>query len=466
MSSTSATLTFHGGAGTVTGSKYLLTVGDRRLLLDCGLFQGLKPLRERNWQPPAFDPRQITAVVLSHAHLDHCGYLPLLVRHGFRGQIYCTAATEDLVRIVLLDSAHLQEEEAQLANREGFSRHTPALPLYTTDDVYAALRLVVARPYDQPFGIGQEFRVTLRRAGHILGSATIEVSFGQGPTRLVFSGDLGRPSQPILRDPEAVPEADVLLLESTYGDRVHPPNAADGLARVIHEAVGRGGALIVPAFAIGRTQHLLWLLRELEDQGRIPSLPVFIDSPMARQVDTLYEQHHEEHDAGTRELLKQHRDPLATDRLKIVATPQESAALNRMTGPMIIISASGMATGGRVLNHLQARLPDPHTTVLLVGFQAMGTRGRALQEGATEVKIHGEQVPVQARIESLDGLSAHADRDEILAWLGGLRRPPRRTFLVHGEPKPAQALADAIRQRLGWTVDVAQDAQTVRLDEL
>ena len=457
-----ATLQFLGAAGTVTGSMHLVCAGDRRVLLDCGLFQGLKELRERNWGERIPDVRGVDAVVLSHAHIDHSGYLPLLARQGFRGSVYCTSGTADLLKVVLPDAAHLQEEEAERANRHGASKHTPALPLYTPRDAEVALGLVQGRAYGEPFPVVGGCNVTLRRAGHILGSATVDLLI-DGGTRLVFSGDLGRYDRPILRDPEPVAEADVLLLESTYGGRTHPTGAEDALARVVHEAADRGGVLVVPAFAVDRAQELLWILHRLEGTGAIPSLPVYLDSPMASDVTDIYRRHPEDYDAQMEQALRAGDRPLRPRQLHVARTVEESKQVSGMRGPAIIISSSGMATGGRVLHHLAQRLSDPRTTVLLVGFQAAGTRGRALEDGARSLRLLGQEVPVRARVERIDALSAHADRDETLRWLGGFTRPPRQTYLVHGEPDGAAALAAAIRERYGWQVAVAQDRATVRL---
>jgi metallo-beta-lactamase family protein len=458
------TLRFLGGSGTVTGSKYLVSANGRQVLLDCGLFQGPKELRQRNWSQPPFEAADVDAVVLSHAHIDHSGSLPLLVRNGFRGPVFCTPGTADLLSVLLPDSAHLQEEEAATANRNGYSRHKPSLPLYTVRDAQAALRRIEPRPYGGRFPVTTGLAAIFRRAGHILGSATVEFQLGEAdPFRLVFSGDLGRWGRPILRDPEPVPEADVLLVESTYGDRTHPPASLEALARVVCEAAWRGGALLVPAFAVGRTQELIWMLRQLEEANRIPSLPVFIDSPMAINVSDLYCRHPEDHNLDMKLLMDEKRCPLCCKQYHLARTPEESKALNHHEGPLVIISASGMATGGRILHHLKLRLPDPRTTVLLVGFQSAGTRGRALQEGARTVRIHGQEVPVRAQVETLDGLSAHADREEILRWLSGFRRPPGQTYLVHGEPGPAQSLADTLHTRLGWKARVARDGEMVPL---
>lgn len=460
----SATLTFLGGAGTVTGSKYLIEANGQRMLLDCGLFQGLKNLRERNRKAQPFDAASVACVVLSHGHLDHSGYLPLLVKNGFRGPIFCTAATKDLLEVLLLDSAKLQQEDAAQANRHGYSKHKPALPLYTEEDARRALGLVEARSYGTPFRIGPLGEALLRRAGHILGSATVELNLGgEDCCRLAFSGDLGRWNRPIIRDPEFVPQADVLLVESTYGNRTHAKESEETLVRVITETAHRGGAVIVPSFAIGRTQELIWTIRKLENEGRLPLISVYVDSPMGIDVTRIYCEHPEDHDLDMKLLMDEQRCPLCCRQYHLVRTAQESKGLNEKDGPMVIIAGSGMATGGRVLHHLKQRLPDHRNTVLLVGYQAAGTRGRALQEGARFVRIHGSDIPVRAHVETVDGLSAHADQGELLRWMQGFERPPRQTYVVHGEPGPAQALATAIGEQLGWKVQVAEDGATVVL---
>ena len=455
------TIQFLGGAGTVTGSMHLLRLGERRVLLDCGLLQGLKELRLRNWTDRVEDPRTLDAVILSHAHLDHTGYLPRLVRAGYRGPVYCTSGTEDLLHIMLPDAAHLQEEEAEHANFKGFAKHAPALPLYSAADALEALDRLVPQPYGRDFPAVEGVTVRFRQAGHILGSATVDLGLdGQGG-RLVFSGDLGRSNQPILRDPEPVPEADVLLLESTYGNRRHSGDPANDLARIVSETARRGGVLLIPAFAVGRTQTMVWLLRQLEQEGRIPVLHTYVDSPMAIDATEIYLRHAEDHDLDMERLMHQGSNPLTTRQYHLARSRDESRALNQLKGPVVIISASGMATGGRVLHHLKLRLPDPRTTVLLVGFQAAGTRGRSLQEGAKALRIQGAEVDVRARVETLDGLSAHADQGELLDWLGRFQDPPRRVYLVHGEPEGAAALAEVIRQRLPCQVEVAQDRAIV-----
>ena len=443
---------------------HLVSSHGHRVLLDSGLFQGLKELRERNWKPRVPDPRQIDAVVLTHAHIDHSGYLPLLVRSGFRGPIYCTPATGALTRILLLDSAHLQEEEAERANRKRYSKHQPALPLYTVADAEATLRLLQHRRAGKPFTALPGITVRFTRAGHILGATSIELVLEGSPTRtLVFSGDIGRPSQPMLHDPDPPPTADVLLLESTYGDREHPPGADAALERVIREGAQRGGAILVPAFAVGRTQELIWRLNELVQARRIPELPIYVDSPMAISVTEMYSEHAAEHDEEMEEMVRLGRDPLQWRRVTYTRTKQESQALNSLRGPVIIISASGMATGGRILHHFNQRLGDDRTTVLLAGFQAPGTRGRALKDGARTLQIFGHQVPVDAHIDVIDALSAHADRSELLDWVAGMRRPPRKVYLVHGEPGAAAALASDLHARR-MDAQVAADGETVSLD--
>jgi metallo-beta-lactamase family protein len=399
---------------------HLVRAGEHRVLLDCGLFQGLKALRLRNWGVRLPDAAHVDAVVLSHAHIDHSGYLPLLARQGFRGPIYCTSGTADLLGVVLPDSAHLQEEQAERANRKGYSKHTPALPLYTLEDAQAALRLVEPCGYGRPFAVTPSVTALLRQAGHIVGSATVELQLHG--RRLVYSGDLGRYDRPILPDPEPVPVADVLLLESTYGDRPHPAGAEDALVQIVRDAAARGGTILVPAFAVDRTQELLWMLHRLEGEGRVPVLPVYIDSLMAIEVTDIYRRHPEDYDAQMARALASGDRPLAPRNLHIARSEQESRAINGVRGPAIVISSSGMATGGRILHHLTQRLPDPRTTVLLVGFQAAGTRGRALEEGARQLKMFGQMIPVRARIERIDALSAHADAAETLRWLGGFER--------------------------------------------
>jgi metallo-beta-lactamase family protein len=452
------TLTFMGAAGTVTGSRHLLETPQARILLDCGLFQGLKELRQRNWNGHAQLLATVDAIVLSHAHLDHSGYLPRLVRVGYRGPVYATPPTIDLLGLVLPDAAYLQEEEAAYANRKGYSRHRPALPLFTVDDALAALRLLRPIGYDHskrlPGGIG----LHLRDAGHLLGSASLTLDVGG--RRLVFSGDLGRYGGPLLHDPAPVARADVLVLEATYGDRRRLGDPLDDLAAAIAAAGERGGVLLIPAFALGRTQDLLHALAGLARQGRLPDWKVYVDSPMAIDATAIFLKH-----------LVYHRPDLIDDRdgllhppgLTFARTQAASRLLNDVTTRAIIISASGMATGGRVLHHLRHRLPDPRNVIFFAGYQAPGTRGRALLDGAEAIKMFGEYVPVRAAIRQTDAFSAHADQAELLRWAGALTEPPARTYLVHGEPDAGAGLAAAMRQRLGWAVDVAEDGQTVDL---
>ncbi|HEY8514084.1 MAG TPA: MBL fold metallo-hydrolase [Candidatus Binatia bacterium] len=459
------TLAFLGGARTVTGSKHLVRTAKSQVLLDCGMFQGQKELRLRNWRPLPLDPEAVSAVVLSHAHIDHSGALPLLFKQGFRGPVYCTPATADLLAILLLDAARLQEEEAAYANRHGYSKHRPALPLYTAEDVEQVWRLVEVRKRGEWFRVADGVSARLRQAGHILGSAIVELEIdGPPPRRLVFSGDLGRWKRPILHDPEYIDEGDVVLVESTYGDRVHPSDPTSILAQVVNDTVERGGVLIVPAFAVGRTQELVWALRHLEDTDRIPVVPVFVDSPMASHVTQIYARHRDEHDVDMQALTDAQRNPLETRRFELVRSVADSREIGMARGPMIVIAGSGMATGGRVLHHLRQRLPDERNTVLLTGFQAAGTRGRSLQDGAKTLRMFGEEVTVRAKVVALDGFSAHADRQDILRWLRGFRRAPRKLWLVHGEPEASASLCELVEEQLGWNVSVAEDGAMVPLD--
>jgi metallo-beta-lactamase family protein len=453
-----ATLRFLGATGTVTGSKFLLERDGVRVLVDCGLYQGLKALRLRNWDPLPLDPSTIQHVVLTHAHIDHSGYLPRLFGIGFHGGVHATPATVDLLRILLTDAGHLQEEEAAYHNVRGTSRHARALPLYTADDGTRAAARVASLEYGKTLAIAHGCSLAFARAGHILGAAAarLEVAVGGGGSRsVVFSGDVGRYGAPILPDPAPIGDADYVVVESTYGDRRHDPApVGDHLQRVVRDAVDREGAIVVPAFAVGRTQDLLYHLSALEREGRIPRIPIYVDSPMAIDATAIYCAHPEQFDDEMRAMVRGGASPLAAGRFRITRTPAESRAINAVSGPVIIISASGMATGGRVLHHLRRRLPDPATTVLLAGYQAIGTRGRDLQEGARTVRIFGEDVAVRATVETMQGLSAHADADGLMRWLRTARRPPRRLFVVHGEPAPSAALAARVRAELGWDVAV------------
>lgn len=458
----SPTLSFLGAAGTVTGSKHLLEDGTRRVLLDCGLFQGLKELRRRNWAPPPLAPRALGAVLLSHAHIDHSGYLPRLCRDGFTGPVYCTRGTADLLKVMLPDAARLQEEEADFANRHRTSRHDPALPLFTTADADRALARVKAVDFGRPFAPIPGVEAGFRRSGHILGAALVECAIGG--RRVVFSGDLGRYGVPIMVDPDPVAEADALLVEATYGDRLHAAeDPAERLTAAVRRAVEQRGWLLIPAFAVGRSQEILYDLRRLEEAGEIPGLPVYLDSPMGIQATVVYATHPEEHDAELTRAEAGGKRPFAPRRFHLSRTVEDSKRLNGTDGPGIILAGSGMATGGRILHHLKRLLPDPATTVLFVGYQAAGTRGRLLRDGAREIRMLGQTVPVRARIMVSDAYSAHADRGEILRWLGGFRRAPGITYIVHGEPGAAAALRDAITAQFGWKAAVAEDGQRVSL---
>ena len=449
-------LTSLGGAGTVTGSKHLLTSGDTRILIDCGLFQGLKNLRELNWQRLDVSPRDIDAVVLTHAHLDHCGYLPRLILDGFRGKIYCTQATRDVAELILLDSAWLQEKDADFANRKGFSRHKPALPLYTVPDAERALK------HFQPVALHSEVelpggaRLMLRRAGHILGATTAQIDIGG--QRIVFSGDLGRYGDRVMHDPETVPSADYVVIESTYGNRRHDrSDAVKALGDVISRTVQRGGTVVVPAFAVGRAQsliHDLWLLRQ---QGGLNNVPVFLDSPMATNATELLYRHKSDHKLAERDFEQ------AFAAVTYVREVEESKALSANRYPKVILSASGMATGGRVLHHIAAFAPDHRNTLLFSGFQAAGTRGRKLLEGAREVKMFGQWIPVNAEVAELPMLSAHADSDELLQWLLGFGQAPKRLFIVHGEPEASEGLRERVQRELGWQATVPLQGQEFEL---
>jgi metallo-beta-lactamase family protein len=459
-----ASLTFLGAAGTVTGSQFLVEAGGDRLLVDCGQFQGLKALRLRNWEPPPFDPAGVEAVLLTHAHLDHSGMLPRLVRQGFRGRIFATAGTNDLCKLILADAGHIQEEDARRANRGHYSKHTPALPLFTEADAAAALARFQVFGYRTGMPVTRHHVATFHPAGHLLGSAFVSMARrdGAGGT-VVFGGDLGRYGRPVLPDPSPGVACDVLLVESTYGDRQHPPDDhGDALARVVNETADRRGKLIIPAFAIGRVEEVLYWLRRLEQAGRVPRLPVYVDSPMAVSAIEYYRQHAHELDEDMRPV---HGDMcrFCTERFEPVETMKESQAVIERSGPAIVISASGMATGGRVLRHLEQALPDPKNTVLFVGFQAKGTRGRDLIEGARQVKMFGQTIPVRARIERLNDMSAHADAGEIMRWLGTFPSAPGMTYLVHGEPTAQAVLKARIERELGWRVHVPSHGEQVEV---
>lgn len=437
------TFTSLGGAGTVTGSKHLLESDGRRILVDCGLFQGLKKLREQNWDPFPIKPSSIDAVVLTHAHLDHSGYLPKLVKDGFRGPILASAATRDVAEIILRDSGHIQEKDAENANRYGYAKHKPALPLYGVHDAERAVERFSSTAFQQEVRLPGGATLMLRRAGHILGAATAEVTWNG--TRILFSGDLGRYGDATMVDPEPVTEADYVVVESTYGDRLHDPHdPTQTLGDVIERTTARGGTVVIPTFAVGRAQSLLYHLWQLKEAGRIGLVPIYMDSPMAINATDLLCAH-----------LGDHRMPrdVCEAVCGIATYVRDVEASKKITVspmPKVILAASGMATGGRVLHHIKAFGPDRRNTILFSGYQAAGTRGRSMVEGAKDVKIHGQWVPINAEVATLPMLSAHADYEEILRWLSGIKRPPRKTFIVHGEPHASDALRVRIQDRLGW----------------
>jgi metallo-beta-lactamase family protein len=459
-----ATLTFLGAARTVTGSKYLLEVDDVRILVDCGLFQGLRELRRRNWSAFPVDPSTIHAVVLTHAHIDHSGMLPRLVANGFKGRIYCTAGTSSLCSLVLPDAAHLQEEDARLANERGYSRWAPAEPLFTTADAHAALRLLHVVDFDQPIDIAPGLQAEYFHAGHLLGSAFVRLRRTSGGPRILFGGDLGRYGRPVLPDPSPAPDAETLLLESTYGDRIHPDADDEALlAKIIEETRERDGRLIIPSFAIGRAEELLYWIKRLERQRRIKPQAVYLDSPMAVDALQFYVDHEQELD-GDVQMGDGTARAYTTKWFRPVTSARESMEITEANHPAIVISASGMATGGRVLHHLAKCLPDARHTILFVGFQSEGTRGRALVDGAKVVKIHGGMVPVVAHVTRIDSMSAHADQAEIVRWLQSFRTPPRRTYLVHGETAAQDTLKAHLEATLRWTVHVPQHGEKVEVD--
>ena len=449
-------LTFLGGAGTVTGSKYLVETGDCKILVDCGLFQGFKQLRLRNRQPLPVAPADIDAVLLTHAHLDHSGFIPALVRDGFRGPVISTHATFKLCELLLPDSGYLMEADARYANKRGFSKHTPALPLYTERDAKTALASFAPTGFDEPTSVAEGCSAIFRPMGHILGAASIELNCNG--KRIVFSGDIGRYSAATMIDPVRVPRADYLVVESTYGNRYHDETDPESaLEDVINRTIGRGGSVIIPSFAVGRAQTLLFHLSQLRRRGRLGHVPIFLNSPMAVNASSIFCDHVGEH------RLTQDQCREACGIAEYVRDVEDSKRLNRDPMPKIIVAASGMATGGRILHHLKAYAPDPRNTILLAGFQAGGTRGAALRDGASELKIHGEFIPVRAEVASLDMLSAHADQGELLRWLGGFEDPPVQTFVTHGEPEASDTFRRCITERLGWEARVPEHGEHVVL---
>lgn len=436
-------LKFLGATGTVTGSKYLLTAQGKQILIDCGLFQGLKELRLRNWEAPPIKISEIDCIILTHAHIDHSGYIPRLVKMGFTGKIYCTHATFDLCKVLLPDSGFLMEEEAKYANKEGFSKHHPALPLFTLEDAEEALTYFEPVHYDQKLSLGKDITVEFRNAGHILGASMVIIN--DGKKTICFSGDLGRQDDPIMYPPTNPGEVDYLVMESTYGNRVHPEsNPMDELADLVNEAYRKKGVIIVPAFAVGRAQALLYYLSELKKNHRIPDLPIFLNSPMAINVTGLYGDYSNICKLNAKECSQMQN--VAT----MVKDPEDSKNLNLRSGPMVIVSASGMATGGRVIHHIKAFAPDPKNIILFTGFQAAGTRGEKMLSGAPTIRMHGQDIPVNAKILNLENISAHADSNELLQWLKNFKKPPQKVFITHGEPTAAATFQEKVVNELGW----------------
>ena len=448
-------LTFLGATGTVTGSRYLVKTANRRILIDCGLFQGYKQLRLRNWNPFPVSSGSITDVLLTHAHIDHSGYLPALVKNGYKGQIHSTPATFELCQLLLPDSAHLQEEEARYARRKAFSRHRDPLPLYTVDDARAALERFHTTPFESDLHLGDDISARFIPAGHLLGAASIRLTVPG--CSILFSGDVGRPNDLLMRPPVPFAGADILVTESTYGNRRHPEVDADAeLARVINRVIGRGGTILVPAFAVGRVQAVMLQIARLRDTGEIPDVPVYLNTPMGVNATNIYHRHHEEHRVSRDECKAMY------DLAIRVRTVNESKALNLETGPKIIISASGMLTGGRILHHVVSFGQDPKNAIVLSGFQAGGTRGAALVRGERTLRIFGQNIPIRAEVIQLEGLSGHADADELLQWMGKAT-PPKATYVTHGEPDAADALRFRIDHELGWTVRVPEHLESISL---
>jgi metallo-beta-lactamase family protein len=460
-------LTFLGAAGTVTGSRHLLEVNDKRLLIDCGLFQGPKKNRLKNWEPFPVEPSTIDAVLLTHAHIDHIGFLPAIVKDGFTGPIYCTKATAELAAILLPDTGHLQEEEAKWANKKGYSKHKPAKPLFTEEDARDVLQYLKPVDYGEHFEPAPKVRAKYRDTGHILGAGFLDLKTEglNGSRKIVFSGDLGRPTDAILRPPVAAYNADYLVMESTYGDRLHKQEfSEDELARVVNESMERKGVLVIPSFAVGRSQTLLYVLRELELAGRIPEVPVYLDSPMANSALTVHRRHIRDLNLVCRTKSISGVQLFHPKRLRLSVTRNQSMEINDIQSGAIIISASGMVTGGRILHHLKERISEERHTVLFIGYQGEGTRGRAILDGAETVRMFGQEIPVKAKIERIEGFSGHADYNEMLAWMMGFNKAPERVFLVHGEPEASEAMAGHIRKHFKWDVTVPKEDDHVLID--
>jgi metallo-beta-lactamase family protein len=461
-------LSFYGGAHNVTGSRYLLETNNIRFLVDCGLYQERK-FRYRNWEPFAFDPGSLDAVLLTHAHVDHCGLIPKLVRDGFRGRIYCTDATADITKIILLDAAHLQEEDAAFKKRrherEKRKGPYPEVPLYTTEDAEASFPLFSPVAYQEVVQVGEGIKASFHDAGHVLGSSMIKITVSQGgETRtLLFSGDVGRWDRPILRDPSVFKEIDYAVMESTYGNRIHdePPDIGDSLAEIINSTYKAGGNIIVPSFALQRSQEVLYYMNELLMDDEIPDIPVYLDSPMAIRITNVFKQHRELFDMEMSQLIHEKKSPFNFPGLEMVETAEESKTLNDIRGTVMIIAGSGMCTGGRVKHHLKTNIVRPESTILFVGYQAIGTLGRSIVDGAKTVRIHGQRYPVRARIAQIHGFSSHADRDELLRWVSGIS--PRRVFIVHGEAKSVKEFGRFLRQETGWKVSTPMYGESVVL---
>ncbi len=466
-----AKISFHGGTGTVTGSKYLLESNGKKVLVDCGLFQGLRELRERNWQDLPFDPRDVDAVIITHAHIDHTGFLPRLVKLGFSGSVFTSRATGDLMKILLPDSARLQEEEADYRNRKGLTKHSPALPLYDENDAKETLSRLVQVPNNgEPVEVCKGIKASFNVAGHIMGASLVLVELENArdngdSIKFLFSGDLGHYDQAILKDPAPPPECDYLMVESTYGDRLHDEVPSDVLlAKVINEGFKRNAPILIPAFAVGRTQEIIYLIRELEEAGKIPVMPVIVDSPMAKQATQVYRRWSEEHDEEYASILAEKKHPLRTQQMTTTNNRDDSIKINKENGAIIIISASGMLSGGRVLHHAVRILPNPDATLIFVGYQAAGTRGRLVKDGAKEVRIMHSWIPVRSHLEEIGGFSAHADWKAVLRWLKALESAPKTVFTTHGEPEAASAMAQHIRDEYGWKVLVPEYNQTIELE--
>ncbi|MDX1900617.1 MAG: MBL fold metallo-hydrolase [Gammaproteobacteria bacterium] len=449
-------LTFLGAAQTVTGSRFLLNIEGKNVLIDCGLFQGMKEIRRRNWEPFPIPPNQIDTIILTHAHIDHTGYLPLLVKNGFNGKVLCSEATRDLCQILLPDSGYLQEEEARFANKYGYSRHHPAKPLYTREDAENCLKFLRPLEFRKTYKLFNEANVTFIPAGHILGAAFVQIRHYN--TNVFFSGDLGRPQDPIMHAPAVIQSADYMILESTYGDRLHhKKDPLDELSEIINRTAEQKGTVIIPAFAVGRAQHLLYLLYQLKKLKRIPDLPVYLDSPLARNATDIFRKHSDLH------RLDEKLSRKVCEIAKYINSKEESKALDLETTSKIIISASGMLEGGRVLHHIRVFAPDERNTIVFAGYQAAGTRGAEMIAGKDSIRLFGEVIPVRAKIEVLSNMSAHADYEEILEWLKNFNHPPRKVFITHGEPGAAEALKQRIHERFGWTVIVPKYLQSAAL---